>query len=306
MKKLYILLVIAIVISGIAYFYYASKNKNAKPIILCSTSLIHDATKELTGEWADVVCIMGPGIDPHLYKASSHDTYNITNAKVIFYNGLHLEGKMADIFSQIKKQGKSIYAVSDGLDKKDLIETEYKDIYDPHIWHDVLLWKQVVFYISQQLIVHFPDQKESIEKKYTAYAEQLDHLHQWVIETLSLLKNCRVLITSHDAFSYFAKRYKMLFYSVQGISTDAEATVNDTERVLSIILKHNVPTIFVEHTVSQNYLKNIQSIIQLKGKSLHIGDKLFSDALGEEDGTTYLDMIKENVLTIVHGLKHHE
>lgn len=303
-KKYYIIFLVFVVSFGIFFFkeYTVSVAQKKNALVLCSTSIIADTAKILLGDMVEVKAIMGAGIDPHLYKASSHDAYDIQKATVIFYNGLHLEGKMAEIFSQIEKQGRNIFAVSDALSKDELIQTEYEGLYDPHIWHDVILWKKTVSYMAQKLIILFPELKIYIEENELKYQKKLDELHAFVKKELSKLTLCNILISSHDAFSYFAKRYNMQFYSVQGISTDAEATVNDTEKILHIILNHYVPTIFVEHTVSENYLKNIQSIISLKGKKLQLGDKLFSDALGEKEGKTYIAMIEKNVEAIVKGL----
>jgi manganese/zinc/iron transport system substrate-binding protein len=295
-------IIFLLLLGYIGFFVFDSLASKKKSLILCSTSMIADTAKILIGEYADVIAIMGPGIDPHLYKASSHDAYNIQNAHVIFYNGLHLEGKMAEIFSQIERQGRNIFAISDGLDREDFIQTEYDGLYDPHIWHDVILWKKTVRFMAYWLIEIYPQYAEAIKKNEAAYQLELDFLHDWIMTELSKIVYCNILISSHDAFSYFARRYGLEFYSVQGISTDAEATVADTEKILDIVLKNYVPTVFVEHTVSENYLKNIQSIMSLKGKKLRLGDRLYSDALGEEEGKTYIEMMKKNVQAIVKGL----
>jgi manganese/zinc/iron transport system substrate-binding protein len=290
------------------FFYFTSKKKTSKnkPLIVCSTSIIYDTVKNLIFNEADVISIMGPGIDPHLYKASSNDAYNIENADIIFYNGLHLEGKMADIFESIKKKNKKIYAVSETIDDYLLLGTDYEGIYDPHIWHDVWLWKKVTKYIGEILIKSYPEKSILIERNLEIYLEKLDELDFFVKNKISEIKYNKILITSHDAFSYFSKRYGIECYSVQGISTDAEASINDTEKILKILIENDVPTIFVEQTVCENYLKNIQSIMELQGKKINIGKKLYSDALGEKSGSSYIQMITENVLEITAGLNNYE
>lgn len=305
MKKIYLLLFIILFIS-ISYFLSTSKQNTKKPFIVCSTSIIYDTVVNLISNEAEVISIMGPGIDPHLYKASSGDAYNIDKADIIFYNGLHLEGKMADIFKSLKQKNKNAFAVSDGLPEYLLLGTEYENLYDPHIWHDVILWKKVTKYISDILIAQYPDKQIFIEKNRNSYLEKLDELDFFIKNKLSEIKYSKILITSHDAFSYFAKRYGMECYSVQGISTDAEANINDTERILKILSENDIPTIFIEQTVCQNYLKNIQSIMELQGKKINIGEKLYSDALGEKGGNTYIQMIKDNVIAITAGLNNYE
>jgi manganese/zinc/iron transport system substrate-binding protein len=249
---------------------------------------------------------MGPGVDPHLYKASSGDAYNIDQADIIFYNGLHLEGKMADIFESLKNQKKKIYAISDAISEYQLLPTDYDGIYDPHIWHDVVLWKDVTKYVGTVLIENYPDKKDFIQKNLENYLEKLDELDFFIQNKISEIRYSKILITSHDAFSYFAKRYGMRCYSVQGISTDAEASINDTEKILKILTENDIYTIFIEQTVCENYLKNIQSIMALQGKKINIGEKLYSDALGEKGGNNYIQMIKDNIIAITKGLNNYE
>jgi manganese/zinc/iron transport system substrate-binding protein len=305
MKKIYLSLCIIICILFF-YFFNIKKNTTKTPLIVCSTSIIYDTVINLISNEAEVISIMGPGIDPHLYKASSGDAYNIDKADIIFYNGLHLEGKMADIFESIKKTNKSIYAISDAIPEYLLLSTEYDNLYDPHIWHDVILWKKVTEYISAILIEKYPNKKVFIEKNKDSYLEKLDELDFFIKNKLSEIKYSKILITSHDAFSYFSKRYGIQSYSVQGISTDAEASINDTEKILKILNENDIPTIFIEQTVCQNYLKNIQSIMELQGKKINIGEKLYSDALGEKGGNSYIQMIKDNVIAITAGLNNYE
>lgn len=307
-KYLIFLIVITFLISFFALKYHFKKQNytKQKPLIVCSTSIISDTIKNLIGNEAEVICIMAPGIDPHLYKASSKDAYNIHNADIIFYNGLHLEGKMADLFESIENENKSIYSAGNAIPRYLLLETEYTNIFDPHIWHDVQLWKMVVEYFGKILEKHFPSQSSQIQENTTRYLEQLDELDFFTKNKISEIKYSKILITSHDAFSYFAKRYGIENYSVQGISTDAEATIEDTERILKILTENNIPTIFIEQTVCQNYLKNIQSIMAKNGKKIHIGEKLYSDSLGELKGNTYVQMIKENVNAITNGLNNYE
>lgn len=307
MKKFSIIVIIFAILS---YSYYKIKSKNNiitnKPLIVCTTSIIADAVKNLIGEYADIVSIMGPGIDPHLYKASSGDAYKINTADIIFYNGLHLEGKMGDIFDSMSKQNKAIYAVSENIPEYMLIKTEYDNIYDPHIWHDVILWKHVFNYIALILKKHFPNYSDIIEKNRIDYTEILEELDFFIYQKISEIKYAKILITSHDAFSYFSKRYRIPCYAVQGISTDSEPSIQDNERILNVLLENDIKTIFIEQTVCENYVRNIQSIMEMKGRKINIGNKLYSDALGEKNGNTYIQMIRENINTIVQGLNNYE
>ena len=288
------------------YLYQCYKKEYAmkKPVICSTTSIINDIVRNIVDVTkVTVLPLMGPGIDPHLYKPSSRDMYIINDADVLFYNGLHLEGKMADILESLTKSGKKVYAVSSCLDKNDLIQSEYDGIYDPHVWHDVTLWRNVVFYVSEILQNLFPELKNDIAERTASYIDKLIILEKEIIEYVGRIPlEKRVLVTSHDAFSYFGKRYNVNVCAIQGISTDAEATVESTEKVLRAVLDSGIRTIFVEHTICKTYMENIQSILQLKGKNVTIGEQLYSDALGEKKHNSYIAMMYANLLSIVNGL----
>jgi manganese/zinc/iron transport system substrate-binding protein len=308
--KNFFLFILGIVAGSLLYFHYKHKDspsKNKKPLIVCTTSIIADSVSRIVQNYADVIAIMGPDIDPHLYKASSGDIYKINNAKIIFYNGLHLEGKMGEIFSAMHQNGKNIFAVTAEIPKSSLLQTEYMDIYDPHVWHDIILWKDVIRYITKKICEIMPEHKDIFIKNNAQYQEELDNLHHYVTDQIGKIKYAKILITSHDAFSYFAKRYGIQFYSIQGISTDSEPSIQDNEKILKIILDHQVKTIFVEQTVAENYLKNIQKILCLKNTPINLAKhKLYSDALGHTSGNTYIKMIKENVIAMVEGMNNYE
>lgn len=308
MKKIILFLVIASFgLAGLVFFSKKDKEKFSKPAIVCTTSIISDTVKNIVGDCFDVVSIMGAGIDPHLYKASSGDIYRIHEASIIFYNGLHLEGKMGEIFESMHKQGKKIFAVSNGIPKELLLSAGFENIYDPHIWHDVVLWKYVVAYITKIIVDEFPQYKDNIENNSRRYLIDLEWLHNFIIESIKKINYAKILITSHDAFSYFAKRYGIQFYSVQGISTDSEPSIADNEKILKIIIENGVKTIFVEQTVAENYLKNVQSILSLQNISIQLAkNKLYSDALGELHGNTYIAMMKDNIEAMVNGMNNYE
>jgi manganese/zinc/iron transport system substrate-binding protein len=310
MKKKFFLLVLCLSFLCFVFLvkkFFSSKDEyTIKPTIVCSTSILADTVKNIVGDLAEVGAIMGPGIDPHLYKPSSADCYSIDKADIIIYNGLHLEGKMVQIFNSLKKRGKIIYAAEEAIPNHLLISTEYDNIHDPHIFHDVILWKGVVEYFAKVLSEYFSENKDTIEKNKASYIDKLDELHFFVKEKISEIRYSKILVTSHDAFSYFAKRYGLEHYSIQGISTDAEPTIQDTEKVLKVLSDNAVPTIFVEQTVCENYLKNIQAIMREQNKPVRIGEQLYSDALGQTAGKTYIAMIQENTRAISEGLNNYE
>lgn len=300
--------ILLIIITSFLIFIYKKKNEKVNNFkkefcIICTTSIIKDAIKQIVGNLVKVESLMGPGIDPHLYKAKSGDVYLIEQADLIFYNGLHLEGKMVEILENLNNRSKKSYAVSNCLNKNDLRKTEYENIYDPHIWFNVLIWKKVILYISECIKKELPSFNDEIEKNTNEYLNKLNELDLFVRENINKIpiKN-RVLITAHDAFGYFGKEYNIQVEGLQGISTDAEVKIEDIERVANIIINNNIKTIFVEQTIPEKYLKGVQDLIHGHGKNINIGKKLYSDALGEEEASNYIDMVKCNVLNITEGL----
>ena len=313
MKKNKILLLITIVI--ILFFLFKNlininknENKSDKLLIVCTTSIIGSIVKSLLNENNFIIeILMGPGIDPHLYKAKSGDIYLLDESKVIFYNGLHLEGKMVEILENFSKKGKSSYSVTDCLDENELRRSEYENMYDPHVWFDVTLWKKVSIYIADCLKKNFKEFEKEIEKNCENLCNELDQLNNYIIEKINKIPiNKRVLISAHDAFGYFGKRYNLKVEGLQGISTDAEITVNDIERVVETVMKYDINTIFVEKTVPEKYIYGIKDLAKIHGKDVFIGETLYSDSLGE-DGSgaeTYIKMFYKNIDAILKGLSN--
>eukprot|EP01047_Picozoa_sp_COSAG01_P012244 COSAG01_NODE_547_length_15635_cov_102.896498_12_plen_310_part_00 len=280
--------------------------QDARPMVLSSTSIINDAVKVLAGDHVQAVSLMGPGVDPHLYKASQGDVKRLTDADLIFYNGLHLEAKMSDVFKKIAKT-KPCYAVAEAIPKNQLITPpDYAGNADPHLWFDLKLWRYAIQAISQGLQVSFPEFSQDIRRNESAYLLQLSALDAQITQAIKRIPvQKRVLITAHDAFSYFGKAYGMEVMGLQGISTASEAGTKDIQRLTQVIVNQGIPSIFVESSVPVRQIKALQAAVEAKGKSVAIGEELYTDALGSPDSraATYLGMLKHNMQAIVHGLK---
>lgn len=277
--------------------------------IVTTTGMIADAVKNVGGERVDVTALMGPGVDPHLYKASAGDVSRMSSADVIFYNGLHLEGKMAEIFEEMSRFAK-VYAVADGVDPNMLERTSaYAGNYDPHIWLDVKIWMQVVRYIAKCLSEIDPQSAELYQANADAYLARLQQLDQYVREQAATIpQEHRILITAHDAFHYFGKAYGFQVRGLQGISTVAETGTADVQQLADFIVQHKIPAIFVETSVPPRYIEALQAAVKAHGFDVKIGGSLFSDAMGDP-GTPegeYVGMVKHNIDTIVKALKTNE
>lgn len=274
--------------------------------IVATTGMIGDAVENIAGKHADVAALMGPGVDPHLYKATHGDLERLTEADIIFYNGLHLEGKMGEVFEKLARQ-KPVVAVAEKIAENRLRNVPgFQGAYDPHIWFDVHLWKEAVQSVSTYLqeydSAHSQDYKANSER----YLRQLDSLHQAVRETMEEIPATqRVLITAHDAFGYFGDAYGIEVRGLQGISTLSEFGLRDVTDLVDFIISRKVNAIFVETSVSQKSIEAVVEGCQQKGWNVKIGGNLFSDAMGEA-GTprgTYIGMVNANVKAIVDALK---
>lgn len=274
--------------------------------VVTTTGQITDAVAFIGGEHVRVEGLMGPGVDPHLYRASESDVRRLSSADIIFYNGLFLEAKMEDIFERMARF-KTVVAVGESVPEDQLLESVgYAGHHDPHIWFDVPLWQHTVQRIMDTLIEKDPEHRDFYLRKGSEYMEQLQLLHAYVEEKASELKpEQRVLVTAHDAFRYFGRAYGFEVVGLQGISTESEAGTRDVRELADFIVEKQVKAIFVESSVSERSIKAVQEAVRSRGWEVAIGGELFSDALGST-GTpqgTYVGMVRHNINTIVDALK---
>ncbi len=274
--------------------------------IVATTGMITDIAQVVGGEHVKVRGLMGPGVDPHLYKASAGDVALLSGADLIFYNGLHLEGKMSEIFEQMKKRGIDTVAVTDNIDRS-LLETppQFEGNYDPHVWFDVTMWMKAVETVRDTLISADPANAIEYRANTEAYLTELSALNEYVQSKANLLpEDKRVLITAHDAFSYFGRRYGFEVRGLQGISTVSEAGTQDVQNLAAFIVERRIPAIFVESSVPPKFIEAVQAAVEAKGFDVKVGGSLYSDAMGNPgtpDGT-YIGMVRHNIDTIVGAL----
>lgn len=274
--------------------------------VVATTTFLADLTKVLVGDQVEVISLMGVGIDPHQYKASAGDIEKLSNANVVLYHGLHLEGKMGEVFEGLSKQGKEIIVAEKAYEKTDLLEDEENpEVYDPHTWFDVLLWKQTAQYVAGRFSEIEGIDRAKVAERLAAYEKELDELHQYVGNRVKELDETkRVLITAHDAFRYFGRAYGFEVKGLQGISTDAEAGINDVTKLADFIVERKIKAIFVETSVPTKNIQSLQAAVQSKGEEVGLGGELYSDSLGDEASghSTYIGTIRANIDTIVDAL----
>lgn len=273
--------------------------------VVATTGMIADAVRQVGGDAVQVVALMGPGVDPHLYKASEGDVHRILSADVIFYNGLHLEARMVDIFEQMNKYTPTV-AVGEAVPRELLLASpQYPDQPDPHIWMDVQLWRYVVERIRDTLVDVDSAQAETYRTRADAYLQRLDALDAYIrARAKEVPPEQRVLVTAHDAFQYFGRAYGFEVFAPQGISTASEAGIADIRRTIDLVVSRRIRAIFVESSVPPDVIEAIVSGAQARGHTVVIGGELFSDSLGDPDtpAGTYEGMMKHNIDTIVDGL----
>lgn len=290
----------------------AVSTANAAPVqVVTTTSMITDLVQQVGGERIKVSGLMGPGIDPHLYKPTASDVTRLQKAQAVFYNGLLLEGRMSELFDRLAKAGKKIYAVAGGLPQEQLLKpAEFEGHHDPHIWGDAQLWSSAVDVVVKGLSDADPAGKAHYTQRGEAYKGELSKLHAWALEQVKKVpEDKRVLVTSHDAFNYFGRAYGFQVVGVQGLSTASEAGLADVAKVVDFIRSKQLKAIFVESSVPRATIERIS-----KDSGARIGGELFSDALGRPgkmhtiagvtyDEGTYAGMLKHNILTAVEALK---
>jgi manganese/zinc/iron transport system substrate-binding protein len=275
--------------------------------VTTTTTMVTDLVKNVGGNRVEVQGLMGPGVDPHLYKGSASDITKLQRADVIFYSGLLLEGKLQDLFARMARTKKHVYPVTEAMLEKELLEpAEMGGHYDPHVWFDVLLWSKCVETVVNGLSDFNPADKEYFQKRGEETRARMRELHGWAKKRAAELPaEKRILVTSHDAFNYFGRAYGFQVVALQGISTVEEASLASMTQLVDFVKRHKVKAIFVESSVSPNAIRRISEDAGVK-----IGGELFSDAMGTPgqmeagaDLGTYEGMIKHNLNTVVNALK---
>ncbi|WP_152970572.1 metal ABC transporter solute-binding protein, Zn/Mn family [Bacillus sp. FJAT-28004] len=275
--------------------------------ITTTTGMIADIAQQVGGEFVEVSGLMGAGIDPHLYKASQGDVSKLDNADLIFYNGLHLEGKMGELFEKLEKRKPTI-AISKYL-KEDQLHSapgQGAGMHDPHIWFNVKLWISATEVVRDTLVEKDPTHADDYKEHAAAYIKQLEELDTYAKEQIALLPEAnRILVTAHDAFGYFGEAYGLTVTGLQGMNTMSEYGSKDVSKLRDYLVEKKIKAVFIESSVPKKSIESVIEGAKSLGHEVVIGGELYSDAMGDA-GTvegTYIGMVKHNVDTIVAALK---
>lgn len=278
---------------------------NYKPVIVATTGMIADVAANIAGTDAKVITLMGEGIDPHLYKPTPGDLRTLESADLILYNGLHLEGKLAEALESLGKT-KRVMPVTSEIPPAQLRHPpEFEGHPDPHVWFDVSLWSIAADSIRESLAMTDPPHAPGYAERASKYKRELADLHVWCkAEIDKVPADKRLLVTAHDAFGYFGRAYGLTVRGIQGISTDSEASIRDINALVDTLVKDRIPAVFIESSVPRKTIDALIEGCHARGHTVVVGGELFSDAMGAPgtpDGT-YIGMVRHNVRTIVHAL----
>ena len=304
--KSILLITIGLVVTTVYTPAHASKMN-----VVTTTTMVNDMVKEIGGDRVNVVGLMGPGVDPHLYKPASGDVVKLQRAKVIFYSGLMLEGRMTDLFFRMARAGKLVYAVTESIPEKDRLEPpEFAGHWDPHVWGDPILWSNCIVTVVDGLSKADPAGAADYAKRGRAVDASYKAMKVWALKRIAEVpRKHRILITSHDAFNYFGQAFGFQVVAVQGLSTVTEAGLADIAKMVDFIKQKKIKAIFVESSVNPAAIERVS-----KDANVKIGGELFSDACGKVgdiheahgekyDVGTFVGMLKHNINTVVDALK---
>lgn len=286
----------------------AAQNPDGKTSIVTTTTYLGDLCEQIGGDCVDVIKLCGPGVDPHVYVPTAQDVKSFESADVVVYNGVGMEGQMARILGKLEASGAKIFCAESSIPTDKLLQFDEDGtmVVDPHVWNDIDIWKGVAQGLTAKLSSLYPEQAATFQANLASYEKELDELKAYIESRVAeLSEEKRFLITSHDAFSYFAHAFKLEVMALQGLSTATEAGTKDISDLAEVIIAHNLKAIFCEDSVSPKAMEALQAAVQAKGGQVVIGGTLYSDSLGDEasGADTYTKALKMNIDTIVNALK---
>ena len=278
----------------------------AKPLVVATTPMVGDIVRAIGGDRVDLVVLIAPGTDPHLWTPTRNEVLKVLEADAVFMNGLMLEGRAGESFARVELSGRPVVRVAETLAKSDLLTDQANPShFDPHVWMDPVLWAKTAPAVRDTLAKIDPDGKDTFDKNLATFetdAAALDRDCALAINTIPFAQ--RTLVTAHDAFGYFGRRYGLAVRGIQGISTESEPSLGDIEDLVAKISDERVPAIFIETTVSDRTVRAVVDGCAARGHELKIGEALYSDSLGRAGSPegTWTGMLRHNAKSIANAL----
>ncbi len=302
------LLLVDLALSALSLFGLApaqAEPPHAPVRVVATVGMVGDTAATVGGACTDVVSLMGPGVDPHLYQATSGDVRQLSRADLILYGGLTLEGQLGDVLERLGERTSTLAVSEAGVPTERRIRVSSAYGVDPHVWMDVSLWAGTLEPIATALAELAPGCAAGVRERATALATELHALHAWIEQAVATVPETnRVLVTAHDAFAYYGRAYGLDVVGIQGVSTDAEPSIADIRDTAETIARSGVPAVFIETTINPRTIQAVLDATADMGASVQLGGTLYSDAMGEP-GTaegTYIGMLRANTVAIVGAL----
>ena len=277
--------------------------------VVTSFSILADFARNVGGDRLDVAMLVGPGGDAHVYTPTPADARNVAAAKLVIVNGLGFEGWLSRLVKSAGNKATVITATKGIKPRQEKAAHGHRHSHghdhghgdaDPHAWQSVANAKVYVANIRDALVAADPAGADSYRANAASYLAKLDALDKEVREAVAKLPaERRKVISTHDAFGYFADAYGISFIAPQGVSTEAEATARDVARIIGQIKARKIPAVFLENVTDPRLMRRIAEESGAK-----LGGTLFSDALTDEKGAapTYIEMIRYNIKALTSAL----
>ncbi|MGG5810716.1 metal ABC transporter solute-binding protein, Zn/Mn family [Falsiroseomonas sp. CW058] len=274
--------------------------------VLATVAMVGDVVREVSGGRIRAETLIGEGVDPHLFRPTRSDIARLLGADAVFGNGHRLEGRMGDVLERVRAAGRPVVLMAESLPRDRLrANPDYPDAADPHVWMDPTLWAEAAGAVEQALSRMAPDAREAFADNLARFRARCARLDAYARDAIgSIPATARVLVTAHDAFSYFGARYGLEIESIQGISTESEANLAAIESLVRKLAERRVPAVFAESSVPDRAVRALIEGAGARGHRVALGGNLFSDAMGRP-GTyegSYEGMIDHNVTTIARAL----
>jgi zinc/manganese transport system substrate-binding protein len=266
--------------------------------VVATFSILADLVKNVGGERVEVKSLVGPNGDAHVYQPTPNDAKMVSDARLVFVNGLGFEGWMARLVKASGTKAAMVTATK-GVKPRKMDEGGHAEA-DPHAWQSVPNVKVYVANIYDALAAADPAGKATYAANAAAYLAKLDALDLQVRAAVAAIPvDRRKIITTHDAFGYFGAAYGVAFIAPQGVSTESEVSARDVAKIITQIRKQNIPAVFLENVTDERLLRRIG-----EESGARVGGTLYSDALTDDKGPapTYLDMMRHNVKQLAEAL----
>ncbi|MFP4125679.1 MAG: metal ABC transporter solute-binding protein, Zn/Mn family [Alphaproteobacteria bacterium] len=296
-------LAVAVLVAGLGAARSEARAGDATAV--ATVGMIGDVAQNVAGDCVSIETLMGPGVDPHLYRPSAGDVRLLQGSDAILYVGYALEGQLGDVLERLGARKPTLAVAPASIDRDELITMPDDEGVDPHLWMDAALWARTVPTIADTLTEVVPDCAEAMRAEALDYRRQLAALDDWIAASVaSVPADRRVLVTAHDAFAYYGRAYDIDVRGIQGISTEAEAGIKDIRDAAERVVELGVPAVFVETTVNPRTIQALVDAAADRGHEVRVGGELFSDAMGAPDTAegSYIGMLRANTVRIVTGL----